>query len=835
MSEYPVQLEKVQVPPLRDDILARGRLLDWLNVKIHSRVVLLTAEAGYGKTTLLADFARRTRLRILWYRLDRGDRDWVGFLAHLVAAVRVHQPDFGPMTAALLRETGSSAPPLESVLDTFLRELSDLPPEPAAFVFDDFHLVDDSADIRQIVNELVLRLPDRIGLVFASRHTPSIRLARLRSLGEVAELSRGELRFDGSEAAMFLTAEGPLLDRALIAEVVQKTEGWPASMQLVRAALRVERGNARAFIESLGGAHGDLYDYLAEEVIGDLPSELQDFLTRTSILDPIEPSLAEVAAERSSREVGRLIEDGRRLGLLTRVGHQQTGDARAHPLVREFLQSRLRRSLGHAAVQSMHLKVALRAQQFDWRQAASHFVEAGHASDAIRVLDASLPRILATGSFHAAAEIFDRASEEYGPSRAGLVVAARLAQQRGDGPEATLLAEQALALDPLSAATISTVIAARLTSGDPAGASAAARQLESSSDAQGRAIAAAYLLSMESSVSGSIPAAINHLTRLTRDAEHSSSSRYLGVTWSNLALLRKATGDARSALSAADAALTALAATSAHIDRVSARLVRGWALAHLGDLAAARTEVGEAAGLAPDAQQIEVAGEIAELEFYYGERARARTVLDSAGELTGDGGDQAILIRCLLDAIDGDFAKGRADLDRIEVGVPRSTVAFEARRQVSQAYLAWLAGDKGASALAAAASEFARRQGAILWHDYAAVLAAVADRTTDPSDDLQRIGNRHPAVLSMAAEAVVTRLGELSAGAATIVDRESRVRPERWRGVLRGALATEDRRVRLVAAGLLMAVGEVEDVALLGRLARSSRDPNLLSMSRHLA
>ena len=89
MADYPIQISKVQAPPLRDETLARERLLEWLSVKVHRRVVLLTAEAGYGKTTLLADFSRRTRLRVFWYRLDRGDRDWVGFLAYLVAAVRI--------------------------------------------------------------------------------------------------------------------------------------------------------------------------------------------------------------------------------------------------------------------------------------------------------------------------------------------------------------------------------------------------------------------------------------------------------------------------------------------------------------------------------------------------------------------------------------------------------------------------------------------------------------------------------------------------------------------------------------------------------------------------
>src|SRR6185312_8391209 len=110
-TDYPVQLSKVQPPPLREDILARDRLLDWLSVKVHSRVVLLVAEAGYGKTTLLADFSRRTRVRVLWFRLDRGDRDWVGFIAHLVAAVRVHVPGFGAATSSLLRETATTSLP----------------------------------------------------------------------------------------------------------------------------------------------------------------------------------------------------------------------------------------------------------------------------------------------------------------------------------------------------------------------------------------------------------------------------------------------------------------------------------------------------------------------------------------------------------------------------------------------------------------------------------------------------------------------------------------------------------------------------------------------------
>ena len=110
VNGFPIQLAKVQRPALRDETLERPRLLDWLRAKTTGRVVLLLADAGYGKTTLLADFSRRTRMRTLWYRLDHEDRDWTSLLHHLVAAGREHDPDFAPSTAALLAEVGASGP-----------------------------------------------------------------------------------------------------------------------------------------------------------------------------------------------------------------------------------------------------------------------------------------------------------------------------------------------------------------------------------------------------------------------------------------------------------------------------------------------------------------------------------------------------------------------------------------------------------------------------------------------------------------------------------------------------------------------------------------------------
>ncbi len=429
MPDYPVQISKVQAPPLRDETLARDRLLDWLSVKVHRRVILLTAEAGYGKTTLLADFTRRTRLRVLWFRLDRGDRDWTGFIAYLVAAIRIHVPDFAPSTRALLRETATSAPSLETVLETFLRELTALPPDPTAFVFDDFHLVDDSPDIRHVVRELLTRGPDRMSLVFASRREPPIRLARLRALGEVAELGTDDLRFDAAETErLFRETYEMRLEPALLDELSRRTEGWAASLQLVRSALHDrDPGQVRSFISSLSGAEGHLYEYLAEEVIGELPEDLQQFLMRTSVLETVDLTLGPVAAEVSADEAARLIEEGERHGLFGKGGRRSRHVVRAHPLVRDFLLARLERWIGLEGLRLIHLEVAEAAVSIDWRIAARHFIDAGDERSAERAIADAIERVLATGAYTSAQELVDELVSGAIEGTAGLLLRSRLA------------------------------------------------------------------------------------------------------------------------------------------------------------------------------------------------------------------------------------------------------------------------------------------------------------------------------------------------------------------------------------------------------------------------
>ncbi|HEV8401612.1 MAG TPA: hypothetical protein VGQ31_01120 [Candidatus Limnocylindrales bacterium] len=320
MNGYPIQLAKVQRPALRDQTLARDRLLDWLAAKVHQRVILVLADAGYGKTTLLADFSRRTRLRTIWYRLDDDDRDWISFISHLVAAGREHDPGFAPTSAAMLGDLSMGGPTREAATDVFLRELPAIAERGAVLILDDFHLVDESPDVRLIARELVARAPERLSIIFASRRVPGIPLARMRAAGEVAELGTDDLRFDSTETArLFAETYGRELEPDVLADVAARTEGWAASLQLVQAALR-DRSPAdiRRFVRGLTGADQELYDYLAEEVVGDLPDDLQQFLMRTSILQVVPAELAGVVTGLDPTEVARLSAAAERLTLLTR-------------------------------------------------------------------------------------------------------------------------------------------------------------------------------------------------------------------------------------------------------------------------------------------------------------------------------------------------------------------------------------------------------------------------------------------------------------------------------------------------------------------------------------
>jgi LuxR family maltose regulon positive regulatory protein len=840
MPEYPVQVSKVQPPPLRDETLARDRLLEWLSVKIHRRAVLLIAEAGYGKTTLLADFTRRTRVRLLWFRLDRGDRDWVGFLAHLVAAVRVHVPEFGASTSALLRETATTAPPLNTVLDTFLRELGGLPNDASALVFDDFHLVDDSPDVRHILRELLGRGPERMSFVFASRREPPIRLARLRALGEVAELGTNDLRFDATETErLFRETYDMRLEPSVLAELSRRTEGWAASLQLVRSALH-ERNptQVRAFISSLSGAEGHLYEYLAEEVVGDLSAELQQFLMRTSLLDTVDLALGPVAAEVSPDDARRLIDEGERNGLFGRHGPSTGHQARAHPLVRDFLQARLVRAIGADGVRAIHLRIARAAEALNWRISARHHLLAGDATAAERVLADSIETILASGAYAAAHELAASLPSGELPGIPGLVLRSRLAQQRAAVDEGLRLARDARAQDPDSPVALLNLVAALTLAGNVEEALAVSRLLGDTGDDSLGDIGLAYQQTIETSMTGSLYVAAETLERLSTSLRDRGDNHYLGVALLNLAMVRSAMGDPDDSLAAADEAIHHLSATSAGVELTSARLARATALAYLGRMEDSRAEIAETVSSSVPGIGLEISIEIGAIEAFLGEPERAWPFIEAVADKISpstDLGEQAALVRALLFLRAGDLGRAKANVQQLRHGTAQSVMAFEARRMLLESLVLALENDSHATEVARSAVQIATSQGAFLWAWYGTTMLGLIDGDHDPSAAVIARGGDHPVVLSMLAELVLLRISDLSSDAVETVHREALRRPARWRDGVRRLLSEGPARDRLRAADLLTLIGEIEDVVRLRDAGRSGRDRSMARMSGDLA
>ncbi|MGD0122548.1 MAG: hypothetical protein ABSC46_08315, partial [Candidatus Limnocylindrales bacterium] len=294
---FPLRRAKIQRPFLPEETLPRDRLFSLLEARAGRRLVYVVAEAGFGKTTLVADFLRRSQLRTFWYRLDEDDTDSLVFIRYLVAACQAVDTNLLARCASLLAESTPEPAPVEIVTETLLAEVGGLGDIPSALVLDDFHMAEPVPAIGALVERLLARAPAGLEVIVASRRTPSLSVAALRARGEIAELGREELRFDEAETGrLFRDSYHHPLEPDVLRDLQARTDGWAASLQLVKTAVDGRSpGQVRSFVNSLSGAEGDLYDYLAEEVVGDLEPELRDFLVRTSILEDIEPETASVA------------------------------------------------------------------------------------------------------------------------------------------------------------------------------------------------------------------------------------------------------------------------------------------------------------------------------------------------------------------------------------------------------------------------------------------------------------------------------------------------------------------------------------------------------------
>jgi LuxR family maltose regulon positive regulatory protein len=254
---------KLHVPRTRPGFVVRPRLVDQLAQAHEGELVLVCAPAGFGKTALLAHWARRDPRPVAWLSLDDADNDPARFWRHATAALDRVRPVDAERVAALLQ--GLQPTSFEAVVTTLVNELAGVTEE-VVLVLDDYHLIQ-APPVHASVGFLLEHLPASLRLVLASRADPPLPLSRLRARGQLAELRAAELRFTTQEAAALLrTAVGAELPEAAVAALGERTEGWVAGLQLAALSLQ-GRTDVAAFVEGFSGSHRYVLDYLAEEVL----------------------------------------------------------------------------------------------------------------------------------------------------------------------------------------------------------------------------------------------------------------------------------------------------------------------------------------------------------------------------------------------------------------------------------------------------------------------------------------------------------------------------------------------------------------------------------------
>jgi LuxR family transcriptional regulator, maltose regulon positive regulatory protein len=298
---------KLFVPQPRPQIVLRPRLIERLDEGLHRKLTLISAPAGFGKTTLVSKWIADRERPVAWLSLDEGDSDPIRFLTYLVAAFRTVAPNVGAGAMGTLQSP--QPPPIETVLTSLLNDITAIPDD-VTLILDDYHLID-AKPVDHALTFLLEHLPPQLHLVMTSRSDPLLPLARLRGRGQLTELRAADLRFTPSEAAEFLNrVMGLNLSNENIAALESRTEGWIAGLQL--AALSMQgRENVQGFVRAFAGDNRYIVDYLVEEVLGRQPEQVRSFLLRTSILDRLSGPLCDaVTGEDGGQALLETLERG---------------------------------------------------------------------------------------------------------------------------------------------------------------------------------------------------------------------------------------------------------------------------------------------------------------------------------------------------------------------------------------------------------------------------------------------------------------------------------------------------------------------------------------------
>src|SRR5580765_3488554 len=432
------------------EILARPRLLERLRANLALPVTLVTANAGSGKTTLVADFLRKQERPFVWYQLDHTDADPTVFLGYLAYRIQQQIPGSGESVLAFLQQPQDLGQQAERAADVLLNEILEGVEQQLIIVLDDYHHLGDDTPVHAVLDRLIAYLPDVIHIVIISREAPPLMLARLRSQDSLSFIDRSDLLFTDEEThELFRKVFGLALTSEQLREYGQRTHGWITALQLVRqVAQRQLSSDPQKALDPLAVLHQserDIFEYFAEEVFAAKAPEIQQFLMRIALLDRLEiESCARLFPEvRSSVALPALV----RQNVFMTVASDRTGEEyRLHPLFQSFLRRRFRSEIGVAGVAAEQARCAKYfLERGAWERAVPHLLDAEDFDQAAEIIAARGDAWIGSGklgSLSSLAERLPAAALEAHPR--ALTYRAEVARLRGDFESAQALFRRAI-------------------------------------------------------------------------------------------------------------------------------------------------------------------------------------------------------------------------------------------------------------------------------------------------------------------------------------------------------------------------------------------------------
>jgi LuxR family transcriptional regulator, maltose regulon positive regulatory protein len=382
---------KLHMPRLRPRLVHRDHLIERLQLGMETRLTLISAPAGFGKTTLLCQWLAESGRDAAWLSLEPEDNEPMRFLSSVIAALRTLEPHLGSSALALLHTTPPAPPPPpETVLDQLAAEILEDARRDMILVLDDYHVIT-AESLQRAMTALVEHTPPKLHLVIATRVDPALPLARLRARGQLCEVRVAQLQFLPEETSAFLEAVMGLdLPAEAIDALQSRTEGWIAGLQLAALSLQ-ERSDPQLFLADFTGSHRHIVNYLVEEVLACQPEGVQSFLLRTSILDRLSGPLCDAVSGRTRSDA--LLEQLEHANLFLVPLDERRQWYRYHHLFAEVLRARLQREVGTEGLASLYTRASAWYEQNGMlAEAIETALSAGDFVRAARFIDVPLAK-----------------------------------------------------------------------------------------------------------------------------------------------------------------------------------------------------------------------------------------------------------------------------------------------------------------------------------------------------------------------------------------------------------------------------------------------------------